>query len=668
MDDLKDARAKIMQLRVELNQHNYLYYVLNAPVMTDAKFDQLFRELIELERQHPELADVNSPTSRVGCVSPNSGKKVRHASKMLSLDNAFNAGEVVKFFEKGEQVAVEPKIDGFSLELIYDKGSLVRAVTRGDGSTGDDVTANARTIQTIPLRLTSPLNLRIRGEVYFTFTAFNRLNAELDAVGDELFANPRNAASGTIKLKDPAAVAKRQLSFVAYGTPDEIDGIVTQADLIEYLHIIGFNSITALPAVQSVELPSLVVTVESESQITTVIEEMDAYRKNLDLATDGLVLKVNRLAKQRDLGDGTRAPKWAIAYKYPPERRSTKLIDIILKVGKSGKLTPVAEFEPVSLSGTVVTYASLCNADEIGRLDCNVGDEVWVEKSAEIIPKVMGVSRKHSRAPWKIPKACPCCQTEVVRDAGKVDYYCPNKNCAEQVFARLSHALGKGALDVDGCGDVTVKILMANKVRTLSDFFAIEDLSFLKPAARKKLQISRTSAKAAPLWRKLHALGIDGLGRTKCQELAELWPALHSMFDDLPKLETVLGKVRYQSFIDYMKENKDELSRLDELGVVFEDEIKSTGPLTGKYFSITGSLASGKRDEVAERIEAAGGIFKNSVTKSVNYLVAGEDCGKNKMEAALKIGVTVITEEELYRLMGIPMPVITSDVDPDREF
>jgi DNA ligase (NAD+) len=668
MSEIKDTRARILELRSQLNEHNYYYHILNAPKVTDAEYDQLFMELVSLEKLHPELADVNSPTARIGFPSPASFQKIRHRSKMLSLDNAFTAGDIIKFFDKGEEVTVEPKIDGFSLELVYEKGTLIQASTRGDGTTGDDVTANARTIYTIPLVLTEPVNLRVRGEVYMTFSVFNRLNTELEQNGDDLFANPRNAASGTIKLKDPSEVAKRRLSFVAYGTPDEIKGVKTQADLIEYFQSLGLNSITCLPTVTSVELPSLLFKVKNDICVKEMIQQMDVYRKSLNLATDGLVLKVNDLAKQRELGEGTRAPNWAIAYKFPPERKPTKLKAIELTVGKTGKLTPVAELEPVALSGTVVMKASLCNADEIDRLGLDVDDIVLVEKSAEIIPKIMGVHKKVAKGTWVMPQRCPSCHESVTRAKGQVDYYCHNRECPEQVFARLKHATSKAALDIDGCGDVTVRELISHGVKSLSDLFAVDDLTFLKTSARKKFVEGRDKARHAALWRKMHALGIDGIGRTLCQELAGRWNALYSMVDDLEELKRVLGEVNFKSFIEFFENNADELDKLDALGVRFESDAKSVGPLTGKFFVITGGLMSGKRDEVAKRIEDSGGTVKGSVSKTVHYLVAGTDCGKTKTDAAKRVGTTVITEEQLYQLMGKPMPVITADVDPDREF
>jgi DNA ligase (NAD+) len=664
----KDTKARILELRQILNEHNFLYHVVNAPKISDAEYDKLFQELVQLEKLHPELADVNSPTARIGHASPNSFKKVKHRSKMLSLDNTFSGAEVIKFLGKGEEVHIEPKIDGCSLELIYEKGKLVSAATRGDGTSGDDVTANVRTIYTVPLELTEPVDLRVRGEVYMTFTVFNKLNQELAATGEDLLANPRNAAAGAIKLKDPYEVSKRQLSFVAYASPDAIKGVDTQEKLVEHLQTLGFISITCLPTIQDMELPDFVAVLESADRTDDLIKQMDVYRKQLDFPTDGLVFKINSLAKQRDLGEGTRAPNWATAFKFPPERRPTKLVAITVTVGKTGKLTPNAELAPISLSGTMVTAASLCNQDEVERLGINVGDEVYVEKSAEIIPKVMGVHKKHSKGHWTMPDKCPCCQHKTVRPEGFVDYFCENPDCAEQVLARLKHALGKSALDIDGCGEVMCRELMQHGVRTLSDVFSASELDFLKPAAKRKFIEGRETAKAQPLWRKIHALGIEGVGRSVSQDIAGRWNALYSVFDELEQLHELIGDSLFESWKRWFERNADEIDKLVALGFHFESDAKTAGPLTGKFFVITGTLVSGRRDEVIKRIEDAGGTVKSSVGKSVHYLVAGADAGRTKTDAAKKVGTTVITEEQLYQLMGKPMPIVTAEVDPERQF
>jgi DNA ligase (NAD+) len=668
MSDTKDTKARILELRQILNEHNYLYHVVSAPKISDAEYDKLFQELLQLEKIHPELADVNSPTARIGHPSPSSFLKVKHRSKMLSLDNTFTGAEVIKFLGKGEEVHIEPKIDGCSLELIYVHGKLVSAATRGDGTNGDDVTANVRTILTVPLELTAPIDLRVRGEVYMTFTVFNRLNQELQQSGEDLLANPRNAAAGAIKLRNPYEVFKRQLSFVAYHSPDPISGVDTQSKLVEHLQTLGFISITCLPTIQDMELPEFEAVLESEEKVTELIQLMDVYRKQLDFPTDGLVFKINSLTKQRELGEGTRAPNWATAFKFPPERRPTKLNAITVTVGKTGKLTPNAELAPISLSGTMVASASLCNQNEVERLGINVGDEVLVEKSAEIIPKVMGIYKKHSKGHWAMPAKCPSCKHTVVRPEGFVDFYCENNECPEQVFARLKHATGKAALDIDGCGEVTVRELMDHGVKSLSDLFTISDIDFLKPAARKRFIAGREQAKTQPLWRKIHALGIDGIGRTVSQDIAARWNALYPVFDELPELHEMLKDVLFESWKRWFDRNADEIEKLIALGFHFESEAKTAGPLTGKFFVITGTLVSGKRDEVIKRIEDAGGTVKSTVGKTVHYLVAGVDCGKTKTDAAKKVGTTVITEEQLYQLMGKPMPIITADVDPDRQF
>lgn len=386
-----DVKNKIKALRVDIDWHNHLYHVLNAPVIADPDFDALFQELLALEAQHPECADPNSPTARVGAAGFSKFEKIRHAVKMLSLDNVFSSAELLKSFEPGEVLMLEPKIDGLSLSLRYQEGRLVQAITRGDGLYGDDVTLNARTILNLPLVLSEPVTLEVRGEVYLTFRTFNALNLALDDQGEEPFANPRNAASGSLKLKDPMEVARRHLLFVAYGTPNEITGVETQDALVEYLALLNFQTPLQLPVKESCEVLAQCFVMADEAGLAALIQRADELRQMLDVATDGLVFKINSLPRQREEGAGTRAPKWAVAYKFPPERKPTKLLAITVQVGKSGKLTPVAELEPVALGGTVVRRASLCNQDQINRLGITPGCTVLVEKSADIIPAVVKV-------------------------------------------------------------------------------------------------------------------------------------------------------------------------------------------------------------------------------------------------------------------------------------
>ena len=704
MPELMEANTRIQELRRLINQHNHRYYVLDAPDISDLEYDALFAELVALERQYPELDDPNSPTKRVGADSVSSFVKVKHERRMLSLDNTYSAGEVLKFFDSEEELFVEPKIDGVSLKLVYERGKFKQAVTRGDGEQGDDVTANARTIMTLPLMLAEEISLEVKGEVYMTHSVFNRLNNELEAAGDELFANARNAAAGTLKLKNSTEVAQRMISFVVHGCLTEINGVDTHDRLIDYLETLGFQSTLQLPMTQAAaSLTKNAATVSrlfrlgDEAKLKEMIETADEMRKFLNLATDGLVFKVNDLAKQRELGEGTRAPKWAVAYKYPPERKMTELLGVTVQVGKSGRITPVAELKPVPLSGTVVRRASLCNQDEVERLGIDVGDIVYVEKSAEIIPKVVGVAREvRGTKFWKMPEKCPGCETKLVRQEGEVDYYCPNYDCDDQVFARLKHATGKGALDIAGCGEAMVRELMRHGVRKLSDLFTIKDVSFFKAAARRKFLEGREQCKQQPYWRKLHALAIDGMGKERCQEM-QRWPSIPALLDAQKKADelrvnleervkssgekitdeekavlngsprSILGDVVYAALIKFLEEHSDEIEALDALGLEFEADSATTGKLTGKVFVITGTLISGSRDEVIRRIEAAGGVVKSSVGKKCQYLVEGTDAGRTKTQAAAKLGVKVITEEQLYLLMNEKMS-IAEVPNPFREF
>jgi DNA ligase (NAD+) len=651
--------------------HDHAYHVLNAPSITDAEYDKLYRELVTLEGKHPELLDPNSPTQRIGGHGFSAFAKVKHQRKMLSLDNAFTAAEVLKFFGQGEEVWAEPKIDGLSLKVVYKAGQLVQAITRGNGEQGDDVTDNARTIKSLPLILADPVDCEVLGEVYMSYTVFNRLNAQLEAEGGDLFANARNAAAGTLKLKNPSEVAERHLSFAAHGCNTSFQGIDTHYDLIGVLEGLGFQSTLMLPVLTSTLAVADLITLDSEQMLTGFIAKADELRKNLDLPTDGLVFKLNVLAKQQELGEGAKSPNWAVAFKYPPERKTTILKAITLQVGKTGQITPVAELEPVQLSGTVVRRASLCNQDEIARLRVNVGDEVYVEKSAEIIPKVVGVRSDASEKPYyKMPDTCPCCGSKLVREEGKVDVYCKNRDCEEQVFNRIKHATGKACLDIDGCGEVMVRELMKAGVRKLSDVFALQDLSFIKPAASKRFAEGREKAKKQSLWRKLHALGIEGMGKETCQNIAARWDSLLSAIDELGALEKVINNAPcYQAFLHFFDHESDEINRLDGLGFRLIEENQNTGKLKGKIFAITGSLMSGSRDAVIRRVEAAGGTVKANVSKLCHYLVMGADAGRNKSEKAEKYGVPVITEQQLYELMGEPMPTDSGPAgfDPDRE-
>lgn len=656
------SAQRLHQLRSELHQHIHNYHVLAQPTITDEHYDQLFKELQTLESQFPELSDPNSPTARVGSQSIDSFEKVKHCVAMLSLENTFAAEEVVSYFkgkvrdQANPLGVVEPKIDGLSMSLIYKDGQLVKAITRGDGSVGDDVTANARTIKSIPL--TPQFSGEVRGEVYMPKKQFERLNAKLEKEGDELFANPRNAAAGSMKRKNPADVAERGLAFLAYhivksdylGTADA----PSQHERLKQLQALGFRTPleSGIPVVNLFDL----------DQVKSAIEGWSIGRSTLDYDIDGLVFKVNDIKTQVTLGLNNRAPNWATSYKFPPERKVTKLLGITVQVGRLGTLTPVAELQPVNLAGTVVKRASLHNADEIQRLGLNIGDEVIIQKAAEIIPQVVGVANKLSRGVWSMPDRCPCCNSAVDRLANKVAIVCTARMCKDQVFARLEHAVKKQSLDIDGCGEQSIKAMVDRGINSLSDLFAADDLSFLGVAASKRVAAGLKKAKTSPLWRKLHALGIDGIGVTTCKELANRWNSLPDMLENLDEVSKLLGPVTFSNFRNYFENNDNiaELEKLIGLGFVFEDEKKS-GPLVGKVFCITGGMLSGSRDEVSAKIESLGGSVKSSVSKKVHYLVVGDGAGNNKSADARKNGTQCISEKELYDIMGLPMEIKMSD-------
>jgi DNA ligase (NAD+) len=666
---MTDAQ-KILALRKELTDHSFRYYVANAPSISDQEYDKKFRELVALERDHPEMADANSPTMRVGCPIPNGLRKIRHKVKMLSLDNVNNAEEVATFFDglEDQEVILEMKIDGLSLHLSYKEGQLIQAVTRGNGTEGADVTENARTVHSIPLVLRKPVTIEVRGEIYWSLTSFNAYNASVSE-GDRL-ANPRNGASGSMLLKDSREVAKRKLSFAAYSVPSDLPAAVTtQEALLEYLESLGFPSTLTLPVRQDMAgLPYM--TCLANEELMPAIQHLDGYRKALDMDTDGLVIKVNSLEKQRDLGEGERSPKWGAAFKFPPETKETRLNAVIIQVGKTGQVTPVAELQPVNLGGAMVARASLCNQDELDRLGIDVGDYVLVQRSGEVIPKIVGLARpsptkKNHGKSYQMPKTCPCCSTPLERPPGMVHSYCVNPDCDDQVFARLVYAVGKDALDIDGCGETTVRTLMDKAdVKKLSDLYAIKDFSFLKPATAKKMREGLEKAKSAPLWRKLSALNIDEIGKVTCQTLAGRFSSLSEMSANQDEVQELIEESRTISLMTWLDKNiETELTALAGHEFYFEEDRKAAGVLSGKTFCITGALQSGRRDDVSALIEQHGGIVKGQVTKKVDFLVQGVGGGNNKAAGAMKHGTRVISEEELYQMLGVPMPVVTKNFE-----
>jgi DNA ligase (NAD+) len=695
------VQSYIEKLRQTLHEANEAYYVRDNPVMSDAEFDRLLRELKQLELQYPEYADPNSPTARVGGRLLDGFEKVKHQTRMLSLDNAFTAQEVWQFFKAPAPVVLEPKVDGLSLSLRYEQGKLALAATRGNGDEGDVVTDNARTIRTIPLVLREPLTLEVRGEVYMPKSQFDALNQQRERDGEPAFANPRNAASGTMKLHDTREVAARKLGFCAYSVLSA--GLDTQLEALELLRRLGFETPLDTPLKGKNEAVNTVKVIAAPTQdawlaaLEAQLSWLCGLRYQLEYDIDGAVLKLNSLRQQEELGCGTKSPKWAVAFKYPPERKPTALLGITLTVGRTGQVTPNAVLSPVCLGGSVVKAASLCNQAEINRLGVNVGDTVLVEKSAEIIPKIYpypegrvytcarcqakltlaslpdnhasldtaglkvtchGARVDVARQVWEFPRHCPCCGTALVQRG--VHHFCPNSTCPDQVKNRLKYAVSKLALDWEGLGDAQVAELYNQGFRKLSDLFT--KTPKLTEKALKKFTAERERAKAAPLWRKLVALGVDGLGVTLCKELALKYRSIEAIAQaPRAEVEKLIGEVNYASLADFILNQAEELERLVSAGFTLAETSKP-GKLSGKEFVITGTLLSGTRAEVAARIEAEGGVVKNAVSRKTTYLIVGTGGGANKAAAAAKYGTTCLTEEEFYNLLGAPPSLV---VKPD---
>jgi len=640
---------EIIDLRLAINEHNYRYYA-GQPTITDAEFDGMMTKLSDLEKDFPRYFDPNSPTQKVGSPVPSTFSKVEHRRKMLSLNNGYSPTDVSKFLGDNELVS-EGKIDGMSLSLIYSYGKLVRAVTRGDGSVGDNVTENAKTIRTIPLVITDKTSeiVEVRGEVIMLRSTFNSLASDEDTE----FANPRNAASGTMRLKDSREVRLRKLDFIAYDVAVQGNRNDNRTENYKLLEELGFPYTPArMPFVSGVKAV--------ECSVKSIEDSVKFYsdnRDNLDFDIDGVVFKVNSYRVSNELGEGTKFPKWAIAYKYPPERKIATLVDITVSIGRHGTITPVAHFEGIKLSGTIVKKASLCNRDEIERLGINIGDEVYVEKSAEIIPKVMGLHKKgDNEGCWKYPDNCPCCGRQLKQEEGMVAIRCKNYHCKEQALQRICYAVSKHALDFDGIGEKHIESLVNSDlyIRDISDLFYLERedlIPILKKAATNSFLKSAERAKTLPLWRKLAAFGIEGIGKSYCQDLANKYGSLENILDAGNSIKDILGEVHTKSFRLGILRSAGTLIRMEDTGFVFKDD-KKIGSLSGKVFVITGKLERGSRDDFIAFVEANGGVVKSSVSKKVDYLISGEDPGGNKTQGALRNGVKIITEDEFMRISG----------------
>ena len=670
MPDLSplEAAARVAVLRREIEEHNRRYYQEAAPTISDQEYDRLYRELQDLETQFPELAAPDSPTRHVGGAPLEEFAQIRHRAPMLSLDNTYSEEEVAAFFVRlekllpGEKIetVIEPKVDGVAISLLYQEGILEYAATRGDGTTGDDVTQNVRTISSVPQRLKGthlPRLLEVRGEIYLPKAKFAALNEERNAAGEPPFANPRNAAAGSLKQLDPAIVARRGLGAIFYGT-GALEGMQWPTHR------------EALAALRSCGLPihEKIWTATSLQEVLMAIHELDAVRHDFPFETDGAVIKVDSFAQRDAVGFTAKSPRWAMAYKYKPEQAETRLRDITVQVGRTGVLTPVAELEPVFVSGSTVARATLHNEEEIARKDIRIGDLVVVEKAGEVIPAVVEV-RKEKRTGeervFKMPELCPACGSTVARDEGQVAVRCINVSCPAQLKRRLEHFASRGAMDIEGLGEAMVELLVERRLtHNIADIYQlnIAKLATLPRMGEKSISnllAAIMESKTRPLWRLIFGLGILHVGVTSARALASHFHLLDALMaataDELqriPDVGPVVGPAIAQHFEN--PGNRAVIEQLREAGLNFGERDDHTaqpsgGRFTGTTWVLTGTLSE-PREMIAEQIRANGGKVTDSVSKKTSYVLAGEEAG-SKLDKAQKLGVRVLTEAEFRGML-----------------
>jgi len=667
--NLEEAKKRVKELTDQVNHHNELYYQKSKPEISDYEFDQLLDELIKLENQYPELRLPDSPTLRVGGTITKEFATVLHQYPMLSLGNTYSEeeltdfdGRVAKILEGDDyEYFCELKFDGVSISLIYEDGVLVKAVTRGDGVRGDDVTANIKTIRSLPLRLKPkniPARFEVRGEVYLPKEVFRQLNKEREDIGEETYANARNTASGTVKMQDSTEVAKRKLDcYVYYLLGEDID-VETQAEAIHKLESWGFNVSPTYKKCKNL------------AAVFHYIKEWENKRTELPLDTDGVVIKVNSLEQQERLGFTAKSPRWAIAYKYKAESISTRLNGITYQVGRTGSVTPVAELEPVFLAGTTVKRASLHNANEIARLDLRIGDYVFVEKGGEIIPKVTGVDmekRNPSLHSVKYISKCPECHTELIRKEGEANHYCPNeKGCPPQIKGRIEHFIQRKAMDIDSLGEQTIKQLYdLGLVKSPADLYDLKkndllQLEKVKDKSAQNMLDGISNSKSQPFENVLFGIGIRYVGKTVAEKLARHFKNIDALssatYDQLLEAPEVGEKIA-QSVVDFFKDhdNRKEISRLKKAGLQFESTQKEmkvvSNVLDGKSFVVSGVFQNYERDRLKEVIASHGGKVLSSVSGKLDYLLAGENMGPAKREKAEQLGVKIISEDEFETML-----------------
>lgn len=664
-----EISEKIQNLRRELDRHNYNYYVLSAPTISDFEFDELLKELQELEAAHPEHFDPNSPTQRVGSDINTYFKQVKHSYPMLSLANTYSEGEVQDFYERVRkglnddfELVCELKYDGTSISLTYENGELKQAVTRGDGEKGDDVTANVKTIRSIPLRLQGngyPSLFEIRGEILMPWAVFDDLNKEREVQEEVLFANPRNAASGTLKLQNSAEVSRRRLDGYFY----YLLGDKLPSDL-------HYNNLQAARS-WGFKVSDAVKVCPTLKEVLDFINYWDVERKNLPVATDGIVIKVNSLTQQRNLGFTAKSPRWAIAYKFQAEKAVTRLNSVSYQVGRTGAITPVANLDPVQLSGTVVKRASLHNADIIRSLDLYIGDMVFVEKGGEIIPKITAVD-KDARFmigdKVEFIQKCPECGAQLMRFEGEAAHYCPNENeCPPQIKGKMEHFVSRKAMNIDGLGSETINLLYQNELlHNIADIYELKvaDLSRLERLGLKSAYNIRDGvekSKQVPFERVVFALGIRFVGETTAKKLAMAFKTIENLekatAEELVQVDEI-GERIAQSVVAYFADERNirVIERLKSYGLqlsVSEDKlVNKSDILAGKTIVISGTFSTHSRDEYKTIIEQNGGKNTGSVSAKTSFILAGENMGPEKLNKAEKLNVQIMNEEEFLKLIG----------------
>ena len=664
-----DILNTIQNLRAELNQHNYNYYVLDTPLISDFEFDQKLKQLQELENTHPEYFDESSPTQRVGGAITKNFQTVKHDHRMYSLDNSYSKEDLLEWEKRIQKVlgdvpleyTCELKYDGASISITYENGILKRAVTRGDGVQGDDVTNNIKTIKSIPLKLKGdfPDKFDVRGEIILPFSGFEKMNQELIEIGETPYSNPRNTASGSLKLQDSAEVAKRPLDCLLYFLIGNKLPFNSQFGGLETARNWGFK------------VPKEAKLAHSLDEVFQYIDYWDSHRHNLPYETDGVVVKVNSFHYQDELGYTAKSPRWAIAYKFKSEQVSTVLNSISYQVGRTGAITPVANLQPVQLAGTIVKRASLHNADQIEKLDIRIGDTVFVEKGGEIIPKIIAVDfskRPENSEPTKYITHCPECQTELIRGEGEANHYCPNfYGCPPQIIGRIQHFISRKAMDIEGLGGETVALLFNNGlVHNYADLYElkVEQILPLERMAQKSAENLVNGVKDSvkiPFERVLYALGIRFVGETVAKKLALHYATIDALSQaslmDLILVDEI-GERIAQSVLNFFEndENKNIIERLKSYGVQFKIVQKinpnATNILSGEIFVVSGVFETFSRDELKKAIEDNGGKVGSSISAKTNYVVAGANMGPAKLEKANKLNISIISEDDFITMLS----------------